>query len=417
MQRETIDHQTVAKAVKQARKEGHRLVVRDAKIKAFALRVGSSGAISYTYQYRDSNGAQRLYTLPESECETPHTARAFAEKLRNRVREDGFDPLRDRILGRERQQAEQATGHTIAELCDTWIAARKDKRSLRSDCAIIKVHVKPRLGHLRVDEIRRKDVAEAMRAIGIEAAKLYQANRFHSLVSSLLNFAGNGVSGHEGLHWLGDGAANVARGIPRFHEEPRDQNLTPDQMARLLAAIDKRQDTTPGRQIRLLMLTLARMNEVLGARWNEFALETSPGFWIKPAARMKAKKTVRVPVVGGALKLLREMKAARVTTADDGFLFPGRDHGHGSLRRCWLKITREANLPELHTHDLRHVGATVLASSGVPLFVVARLLGHSTTSRVTERYSHLQDHAAAAAMERIGDHYRNVTAIGIEAAK
>jgi integrase len=266
---------------------------------------------------------------------------------------------------------------------------------------------------LRVDELTRKDIADTMRSI---APKVYQANRFLSLTSSLLNFAAQGVSGHEGLHWLDAGTPNVASGIARYPEEQREQNLNKEQLAHLLTAIDRYQHTTPGRQIRLIMLTLARKSEVLGARWNEFALATSPAIWTKPAARMKAKKTVRVPVIGGALDLLLAMKAAS-NVADDNFVFAGRDHGHSTLRRSWARITREAGLDDLHIHDLRHVGATVLASSGVALFVIARLLGHSNTSRVTERYSHLQDTAAADAVGSLGAYYRKVTGRGIEASE
>jgi integrase len=418
MQREIIDQRSVGKAVKTARMEGRRVVIRDAQVKAFALRIGPSGSISYTYQYRDAKNVQRLYTLPTSECSTPIKARSFAESLRDRVREDSFDPLRDRQIGRERQIQEQRAGHTVAELCEAWLAARTDKRSLRSDRALIKVHVKPKLGHLRVDEVTRWDIADAMRSI---YPAIYMANRFHALVTSLLNFAGYGVSGVEGLGWLPDGSANVAKGIARYPEAQREQNLSEEHLSRLLTAIDRYQHTRTGHQIRLIMLTLARVSEVLGSRWNEFTLESEPGIWTKPAARMKAKRTVRVPVIGAALDVLRRMKA-EAKPADDAFLFPGRDHGHNTLKRHWYRLTAEAGLPNLHIHDLRHVGATVLASGtrttkGVPLFVIAKLLGHSNTSRVTERYSHLQDTAAADAMRAIGDHYKRVTAIGIEAAK
>jgi integrase len=414
VQREIIDHRTVGKAVKTACMEGRRVVIRDAQVKAFALRVGPSGAISYTFQYRDAANVQRLYTLPTSECATPMQARAFAESLRDRVRDGSFDPLRDRRIGRERQIDEQRVGHTVAELCDAWLAARQDKRSLRSDRVLIKVHVKPKLGHLRVDEVTRRDIADAIRTI---YPATYMANRFHALVTSLLSFAAHGVSGVEGLGWLPDGAANVAKGIARYPEAPREQNLSDEQLSRLLSVIERHQHTRTGHQIRLIMLTLARMSEVLGARWNEFALESEPAIWTKPAARMKAKKTVRLPIIGGALELLRRMKAEAKPVNEDAFVFPGRDHGHNTLKRHWYRLTAEAGLPDLHIHDLRHVGATVLASRGVPLFVIAKLLGHSNTSRVTERYSHLQDTAAADAMRAIGEHYRNVAAIGIEAAK
>ncbi len=416
MTRETIDQRTVTRALKQARKTHARVVVRDS-MKAFALRISATGVIAYTLQYRDADGRQRLYTLPESECSTPLQARACAESLRNRIRDGSFDPLRARRVGHERQEAERKARHTVAELCDVWLERRTDKRSLSGDRSVINAHVKPKLGHFRLDELTRRDVADAMKAI---APKIYQANRFHSLVTSLLNFAGTGsVSGHEGLGWLKP-AVNVAKGIRRDHEEPRDQVLSPDQLQRLLAVIDRYRDTPSARAVRLLMFTLARKNEVLGARWSEFSLETEPAFWTKPSSRVKSKRTTRVPLVGGALELLREMKAeTSVTTrvSADAFVFPGRVHCDPAVRRFWTRVRREAGLPNLRLHDLRHVGATALASSGVPLFVVARLLGHASMSAVTERYSHLSDHAAADAMAALSTTYRNTATVAIEAPK
>jgi integrase len=251
-------------------------------------------------------------------------------------------------------------------------------------------------------------VEDAMREIG--ATTPVAANHFVTLVASLISFAGTGISGHKGLNWLAPGLPNPAARIERYREDPREQNLSPDEMRRLLAAIDRYQDATAGKQIRLIMLTLARKSEVLGARWNEFNLESSPAIWTKPAARMKAGRTVRVPVLGGALAILRRMKA-EANAQPDAHLFRGRDHGHSTLRRKWVRITREANLPELHIHDCRHLGATVLASGGVPLFVIAKLLGHASTSRVTERYSHLSDRAASDAVAALEAHYRSATAI------
>jgi hypothetical protein len=94
MHRETVNEQTVAKAVTLAKAEGRRVVVRDT-LKAFSLRVTPSGAVSFAFQYRDGDGHQRLYTLPEAECSTPLQARAYVENLREQVG-TGFDPLRNR---------------------------------------------------------------------------------------------------------------------------------------------------------------------------------------------------------------------------------------------------------------------------------------------------------------------------------
>jgi integrase len=63
------------------------------------------------------------------------------------------------------------------------------------------------------------------------------------------------------------------------------------------------------RALELLILTAARSNEVIGARWDEFDL---PGkIWTIPAHRMKARREHRVPLSDAALKVLAELAEIR----------------------------------------------------------------------------------------------------------
>jgi len=57
----------------------------------------------------------------------------------------------------------------------------------------------------------------------------------------------------------------------------------------------------------------------------------------------------------------------------------------------------------LRFHDLRHVHATLLITSGAPIVVVQHRLGHSRPSITLDRYSHLFDGVDAAAAERLDE--------------
>src|ERR1700741_2934223 len=52
-------------------------------------------------------------------------------------------------------------------------------------------------------------------------------------------------------------------------------------------------------------------------------------------------------------------------------------------------------------HGLRHTAASLMVGAGVPLFDVAKILGHSTLA-VTMRYAHFAPAAGRAAIERLG---------------
>ncbi len=63
-------------------------------------------------------------------------------------------------------------------------------------------------------------------------------------------------------------------------------------------------------------------------------------------------------------------------------------------------VRKAAGLPDVRIHDLRHTWASHAAMHGIPLPVLARVLGHSS-ARITEIYAHVADEAAASAATRV----------------
>ena len=67
----------------------------------------------------------------------------------------------------------------------------------------------------------------------------------------------------------------------------------------------------------------------------------------------------------------------------------------------WKKVRKLAGIEDVRLHDLRHTFASQAAMQGIPLPVVARLLGHAHV-QMTLRYAHVSDRDVEAAAERIG---------------
>ena len=72
-----------------------------------------------------------------------------------------------------------------------------------------------------------------------------------------------------------------------------------------------------------------------------------------------------------------------------------------SLYRIWKLARKQAGIEDVRLHDLRHSVASQAVLKGVPLPVVARLLGHSQVS-MTLRYAHVAETEVEAAAERVG---------------
>ena len=64
-------------------------------------------------------------------------------------------------------------------------------------------------------------------------------------------------------------------------------------------------------------------------------------------------------------------------------------------------VRREAGIEDVRLHDLRRTFASHAVMNGVPVPVVARLLGHADV-KMTLRYAHLADKEIEAAAERVG---------------
>jgi integrase len=59
------------------------------------------------------------------------------------------------------------------------------------------------------------------------------------------------------------------------------------------------------------------------------------------------------------------------------------------LLKMFDRLLKDAELPHMHFHDLRHSAASILLSMGVNPKVIQELLGHSETSITLGTYSHL----------------------------
>ena len=143
----------------------------------------------------------------------------------------------------------------------------------------------------------------------------YAANRLMALLSKMFSLA---------IRWEMR-TDNPAKGVERNPEERRYRYLTGDELRRLTEALAVHPSRAAANAVRLLLLTGARLGEVLGATWGQFDLEA--GIWTKPSTHTKQKREHRVPLSAPARQLLAEMRVASASP----HLFPcaGRQRADG----------------------------------------------------------------------------------------
>lgn len=400
--------------------KGNRIIY-DGDVKGFGVRVTKAGARAFILNYR-AGGIERRITIGSYPDWKTGPARDEAKRLKRQI-DVGEDPMATR-------HAERAAA-TMSELADRFEKEHLSKRrgsTLADYKSLLRLYIIPELGKTRVADVRHSDIERLHARVAKKAP--YRANRAVAVLSKMFNLS---------VKWEMR-TDNPCRGIERAPEEKRERFLSPAEIERLAGVLATYKERGTANAIRLLLLTGARRGEVLAARWDEFDLEV--GVWTKPSAHTKQKKEHRVPISAPAVALLVEMKAdAEKRLAEENktrkpgakakvleFVFPGVEGKHlQEPKRGWLAICKLAGLavgtPKLDArgrptldkkgepimdwhstvriHDLRHTYASILASAGLSLPIIGRLLGH-TQAATTARYAHLMDDPLRAATEHVG---------------
>ena len=186
------------------------------------------------------------------------------------------------------------------------------------------------------------------------------------------------------------------RGIRRNRRQALSRFLSREEIDRLLEALETHARTDGARQqadiVRLLLFTGCRRGEIVGLRWSEVRGNALALADAKTGPR-------RVPLNAQALSILD-----RQPRGESPFVFPSPydpSRPRGPELGLWYRVRHEIGIEDVRLHDLRHTHASHAVMNGVPVPVVARLLGHSST-RMTLRYAHLGDRDIEEAAERTG---------------
>ena len=217
------------------------------------------------------------------------------------------------------------------------------------------------------------------------------ANNGLKLLRQIMNFAI--ARGHV--------ETNSTRGIAPNRRPKMTRFLSREEIARLHRVLDLRtgEGSRPQAEIiRLLLLTGCRRGEIVRLRWSEVEDDRLILSDSKTGPRT-------VPLGSRARAVL-----ARQPRSGSPYVFPSPldpARPRGPELSLWYRVRRQAGIEDVRLHDLRHTLASHAVMNGVPVPVVARLLGHSST-RMTFRYAHLGDRDIKAAAERIG---RSIAAV------
>lgn len=156
------------------------------------------------------------------------------------------------------------------------------------------------------------------------------------------------------------------------------------------------------------VVTGMRRGELLALRWSDIDFARSrllvlhsvnfiEGYVEGKPKTAAGKRVISLPeFLLDMLKAHRSQQLERSKTAarweDHDLVFPNLSGSYlhpGHKGEAFRKLLKEAGLPTIHFHDLRHSAALILLCMSVNVKVIQELLGHSDISITLRTYSHL----------------------------
>ncbi|MDX9911455.1 MAG: site-specific integrase [Phycisphaerales bacterium] len=169
----------------------------------------------------------------------------------------------------------------------------------------------------------------------------------------------------------------------------RDRFLRVDEVERLLGAC---REPHLHLFVMLALHTLQRPGAVFDLRWSQVDLPAGRIDFNPPGRPRTRKRRPVVPITRTLAGVLE--RASREARCDAVIAYEGKPVR--SVKRSFAAACQRAQLPGVTPYVLRHTGSTLLAGSGVPLWQISGMLGHSI-SRTTEIYAkHTPEYLAGA---------------------
>ena len=234
----------------------------------------------------------------------------------------------------------------------------------------------PAFGKVPLGAIDHAGVSAWFDAASVE--KPGAANRAFEILRAMLRTA---------RQWgeIGECVPDACANIVRNPRRPVARFLDRGELQRLGAVLDARkaEQPWPAAAIRLLVLTGARLSEILNLKWDEIGQLGEDG----ASARLEDSKTgPRTTWLGpeAASVLAALPRAEDATRVFPEYLTSSR------LYTFWVSVREEAELPGFRIHNCRHTWASQGIMNGVGLTTVGRLLGHRQRD-TTAIYAHLDE--------------------------
>ena len=299
----------------------------------------------------------------------------------------------ERIRGKQpsnraRREAKKAEGNvwTIEKLWEKYKESNPNIKGLVTDQNRFENYILPEFGSKESRALAPIDV-DRLRIKLLKKKKPATVKNILELLRRIINFGEN--------KRLAPGPGFKLQ-MPKVNNL-KTEDLTQERLTKLLKAINEDSHPQAGPMMKMVLFTGMRRSELFRLQRKDIDLEK--GFIT--IRNPKGGEDQKIPLNGAAREVLEKLPQT-----NSPYIFPGRGGNQRTdIKKAVNEIKKKAGLPKdfRPLHGLRHVFASMLASSGkVDMYALQKLLTHKSPS-MTQRYAHLRDETLKRASALAGD--------------
>jgi integrase len=345
------------------------------------LRVAEGGSKNWVFRYT-VNGRLRDMGLGPVHTLSLAEARDAATECR-KLRLRGVDPITHRRASLAAGKASDAKAMSFRECAEAYMASHEsgwhNTRHREQWRSSLQSYAYPTLGDLPVNAIDTGLVMQVVQPMW--KGKTETASRVRGRIEVVLDWAkASGFrDGENPARWRG----HLEQLLPKRSKVRQITHLAalPYHDAGAFMSKLRRQDGIPALALEFVVLTAARVGEVLNATWDEVDFQNR--VWTVPAGRMKARKEHRVPLSDAAIKALQKMRDMR----QDARIFPGNREGRPMSQATLLVLVKTVAGKNINVHGLRSTFRDWASErTAFPREVAEMALAHAIPNAVEAAY-------------------------------
>lgn len=362
-----------------------RLEIYDSFCPYLGCRIGKNGQKTY-FVRKKYLGRNIRVTIGKTDEVGLEFARKKAFSLLEKI-QNGINPNEEKY----ELSKEISLGIFYEEYMERHVIAKTSKRNVDNSSGIYRRHL-TQWKNKRLSELNMRMIELHFNSVK-KTHGIFAANQMLTMLRHMYNKA---------IQWGWDGR-NPTTGIKKFHVEPRDRFLAPDEIQRLFAALNEEPNPVYKTFFYTLLFTGQRRGNVLSMRWDDVDFKT--GVWY--IARTKNGTSLRVPLVEQLTLMLKELK---LQSGGTSWVFPRPFNPAEHLtepRDVWERIKKRAQIANLRMHDLRRTVASYECMNGENLSVVSKTLNHKTLA-ATQVYARVDTSAVSRALQKTVDVFEQI---------